>query len=449
MDIKLEKFLEYLRAKDDMVKQRTERDIEAHRKSDMTLSFTDKDGNPMQNVQVSVNQKTHDFRFGCNLFMLDELETEEKNEIYKDLYPQLFNLATLPFYWCDLEPEQGKPRYAKDSPKVYRRPAPDLCLEFCEKHGIEPKLHCLNYDKWSPLWMPQDVPTIKKLLEARIRDICARYRDKIPGMEVTNEMLLPERYDRPNCHSTPLFREKDLVEWSFKLARECMPNNKLIINEATNPVFQQFRYDRSPYYMQIERALSKGAEIDCIGVQYHMFYRTEEVVKSRSRVFSPDVIFGALDYLSDFGKPLQITEVTVPAYSNDPEDEQAQAEILTYLYKMWFSHPNMEAIVYWNMVDGYAYAKEPVPGDMTQGENFYHGALLRFDMSKKPAWYALDELIHKTWHTEESANTGAGSTFTTRGFHGNYEITATVNGKTVTTEVHLEKGKENNFTIAL
>ena len=49
-------------------------------------------------------------------------------------------------------------------------------------------------------------------------------------------------------------------------------------------------------------------------------------------------------------------------------------------------------------VDGYAYAKEPVPGDMTQGENFYHGALLRFDMSKKPAWYALDELINKTWH---------------------------------------------------
>ena len=40
-----------------------------------------------------------------------------------------FNLATVPFYWNTLEPEYGKPRYAKDSVKIYRRPAPDLCME--------------------------------------------------------------------------------------------------------------------------------------------------------------------------------------------------------------------------------------------------------------------------------------------------------------------------------
>ena len=45
--------------------------------------------------------------------MLDELETEEKNEKYKKCFAELFNMATLPFYWRDLEPEKGKQRYDK------------------------------------------------------------------------------------------------------------------------------------------------------------------------------------------------------------------------------------------------------------------------------------------------------------------------------------------------
>jgi len=445
MDARLEQFLSNFRENHDAIEARTQKGIEENRKSDMTLSFTNKDGNPLKNVQVSIKQKTHDFRFGCNLFMLDELETGEKNEIYKQLYPQMFNLATLPFYWADLEPEQGKPRFAKDSPKVYRRPAPDLCIEYCKKHGIEPKLHCLNYDQWSPKWLERDVPTIKKKLEKRIREIAERYADVIPGMEVTNETFCNE-YDDAYRRSTPFFHEPDLVEWSFATARKYLPNNKLIINEATNQVWATFKYSRTPYYMQIDRALREGAEIDTVGIQYHLFYKTEDQIKRRKKVWDPSVIFSTMDLLGTFGKPMQITEVTVPAFSKKQEDENAQAELITYLYKIWFSHPNMEAIVYWNMVDGYAAFAEQ--GDMTNGENIYHGGLLRFDMSKKPAWYALDELINKTWHTEETVSAKDGSAVV-RGFHGNYEITATVNGKTVTTEVHLEKGKENKFTIAI
>ena len=78
--------------------------------------------------------------FFCT-FMLDELETEEKNKKYKKCFAELFNMATLPFYWRDLEPEKDKQRYDKDSPKIYRRPATDLCIEFCEEHGIEPREH--------------------------------------------------------------------------------------------------------------------------------------------------------------------------------------------------------------------------------------------------------------------------------------------------------------------
>ena len=99
---------------------------------------------------VKAVQKSHKFRFGANLFLLDELKTAEENDTYKKYFSDVFNTATLPFYWDSIEPEKGMLRYGKDSFKIYRRPAPDLCLDFCEKNGIEPREHALAYDAFSP-----------------------------------------------------------------------------------------------------------------------------------------------------------------------------------------------------------------------------------------------------------------------------------------------------------
>ena len=81
-----------------------------------------------------------------------------------------------------------------------------------------------------------------------------------------------------------------------------------------------------------------------------------------------------------------MTEVTIPAYSNSEEDEALQAEIIEKLYSIWFSHSNMEQIIYWNLVDGYA-AFAP-QGDMTAGENYYYDLVnvsdSDSDLSSKP-----------------------------------------------------------------
>lgn len=65
--------------------------------------------------------------------MLDEFDHAEENQNYREVFKKCFNLATIPFYWDGLEPEQGKPRYDKDSPKVWRRPAPSFALSTARK----------------------------------------------------------------------------------------------------------------------------------------------------------------------------------------------------------------------------------------------------------------------------------------------------------------------------
>ena len=441
-----DRVLKYFRNNEAWMEDRIQNGIEANRKGWMKLTFVDAEGNPVNNVQVKLEQKSHDFRFGCNLFMLDELETEEKNEKYKEMYPKLFNLATLPFYWANLEPRPGFLRFTKDSPKDYRRPAPDLCLEYCAEHGIEPKLHCLVYDQWSPLWLPEDAQEIKILLDKRISQIAERYAEHIPSMEVINETqcsYMPRKIDRKG---TPFFLEPDIIEWSFEHARRYLPTTKLIINEATPHVWgDRYKYTRSAYYLQIQRALEQGADINSIGFQYHQFHTPEAEEEQAAFLLDPVRIYDLLDTYSRFNLPIQITEVTASAFSQLPEDEYVQAEMIRNLYRIWFSHPNMEAIVYWNMIDGYAaYA---TPGDMTNGENRYHGGLLRFDMSKKPAWEVLDQLINHDWHT--SIDTICDTKADLKGFYGNYELTATANGKTTTLPIHLKKGANNAFTVTL
>ena len=425
--------------------------IEKHRKGDGKITVADKNGTPIKDAKIKINQKSHEFRFGANLFMLDELETEEKNEKYKKCFAELFNMATLPFYWRDLEPEKGKQRYAKDSPKIYRRPATDLCIEFCEKHGIEPREHALAYEQWFPTWLKgESTDVVKCELERRMAEISERYADKIPTIEVTNEMI-----GWWNRYVTEFYNDPDYVPYCFKLAEKYFPKNELCINEATPFCWTDWCSIHCAYYSYIDNAILKGARIDAIGMQYHIF--KEQYSDEFFKLLNLEGLYKHMELFAKFGKPLEVTEVTIPSYSWEEEDEKLQADILEKLYSLWFSHPATSQIVYWNLVDGYAHLwsqdRERIKasqGNMGPGsENYYHGGLLRFDMSPKPAYYRMKELLTERWHTEETLVADDLGAAEFRGFYGDYDVEITLDGKTETRTVSLSKGKNNDFNICL
>lgn len=406
--------------KREFMEERIKYGIENNRKGYAFLTVKDASGNPVKGQKIRVTLKKHEFYHGANVFMLDEFENEEKNSFYKKNFANAFNTATLPFYWCDLEPQPGKLRFERDSVKVYRRPAPDLCLEFCKENNIIPKAHCLNYGTFTPKWVPNSVYANKLALEKRFAQLAERYREKINFWEVTNETFWDAK--DPAFANFPFYLEPDLIEWSFEMARKYFPANKLAINESNRWIWEKtaFYFDRSPYYMQIERALSRGAKIDSVGMQYHMFYNKDEAVSKSMPFYDPEWLFDVLDTYWQLQIPIHISEVTIPAYSNTPEDEAIQAEIIRDLYRIWFSHPAMEGILYWNLIDGYAYGT--AQGDMSAGENRFHGGLLRFDGSPKPSYEVIRQLFHEEWHTDLELETDSNGEAGFRGFYGDYEV---------------------------
>lgn len=418
MSDRAKKVLKYFEEQKDFVDARVKAGIELYRKSTVRIRILDKEGRPVPGAAVRAKQLTQSFKFGANLFMIDELETKEKNDAYKAKFPELFNIGTVPFYWRDLEPEEGKPRFAKDSPRIYRRPATDLCVEYCLERGIEPKLHCLNYDKVSPEWISgMPVRFVKEKLSKRFREIAERYAATIPMIEVTNETLLPER-------GTDFFLEDDFVEWSFREAAKYFPSNELVINEANAPWDAPNAHtNRNPYYMQVRDLLARNVPVQGLGLQFHSFTPREREVPqyvTPTGRYNPQYLCAVMDKFAELNLPMQITEMTIPAYSGDEEDEYIQAEILKNVYSLFFAQKNMEAVIYWNLPDGYATGARS--GDMASGENYFYGGLLRFDMSEKPAFRTLHQLIRKDWMTDAELTADENGVVVLNGFHGGYEL---------------------------
>ena len=408
----LEKFEE----KEELCRAYVDSNIEAHRKGNVTLRLTDKTGAPIAGKRIHVSQKSHDFKYGANLFLLDEFPDGERNARYREVFSEYFNLATVPFYWAELEPVEGKPRFAADSPKIYRRPAPDLCLDYCREKGISAKLHCLFYDKFIPDWLPKrDEAEMFRLYEKRFREIAERYGNgKLYEVEVSNELLDEYRWTTQSV----LCNRRDTPLWAWKMAERYFLNDTLVINEAQQLPSLAVHDYRAPYFLFLESLMNGGARIDKIGVQHHMFVGShgpqETELPKYLKLMDPENVIHGLQILSDFGKPLEITEVTVPTFLGD---EETQAELLRRLYEIWFATPLMESVVYWNTADGTAY----VSPSGTANENNVHGGLFRNDLSPKQSAQMLKHLFGEVWHTELDLETDADGRISFRGFYGDYE----------------------------
>ncbi len=410
----------FLKNKENLEKRNAE-GIEKYRKGNFTLKLSAKVGQ-----KVTVKQKKHAFYFGTTAFMLGSFEKPEKEIQYKKAFATLFNQAVVPFYWSDFEPQEGHLRMRTDSEFIYRRPAPDTCLEFCREYGIEPKGHCLTWNNFVPKWLEAYSPKERKeILERRFKEIADEYALKIPSFDIVNESASNYR-----SGAQRLFENYD--EYGLQLGEKYFQNNIKILNETNEAIWRDY-YTEGKYMafnMQLQDFIRRGIPFDEIGLQYHIFRTTEEMENPtvRNTYLNVESMLEILDIYDSYGYPMHISEITIPGSGLNAENEEIQAYLVENLYKTWFATRNMKSIVWWNLVDGYAaYA----PLGSNQGENRCGGGLIRFDMSPKPAYEVLDNLINKEWITSFETVVDKNGELSFRGFYGEYEVIVDDNTYTV------------------
>lgn len=406
--------------------------IEKYRKGDATIELVDGNGNPQVNATLRIQQKTHDFLFGCNILWLGQLG--DKNEAYENAFIKLFNLATTTTCLSEIEPEKGQYRFAAGAKEIYRRPPIDRVLNFCKKNDIKLKGQPLLADSWHPKWAKDmTVDETHDLYKDYFKTIADRYGKDFYMFDIVNESFLCKGRNKTRGWNFPLYTEDlSYSGWAFEAAQPLFPKECVLsINEATGVNTNE--NDR--YFKFVKNIFDTGRDIDAIGFQFHLF--TNEILKSHieGKNFTPHQLIENYNKFQYFKRPLYITEITVPTMLiKGPEGEKIQAEVLANFYRLWFSIPAMAGITYWNLCDGVSWGKE---GDAKAG-------LIDENMLEKPSYQALYQMIHREWVTRLKKETDLQGKVKFRGFYGKYEVTVAIGEKTQTFEIDLSK--ENQKT---
>ncbi len=360
--------------------------IEKYRKGDLVVEVRDEQGRPVDGAKVTVEQTRHKFLFGCNIFLWGRARTEHEETLYRERFSALFNYATLPFYWFSYERVRGRPQHQR---------VRAIAL-WCHEHGITPKGHPLAWNYADPPWLPDDLDTVRQLQYQRVEDCVSRFRGLIDYWDVVNEATQFDRaaFWKRAPKLTRMWQQTGRVEFTaecFRRARKANPQATLLIND--------YRVDKG-YEKVIEQLQDEQGRplFDVIGIQSHMHAGT----------WSNRKIWQVCERFAKFGVPLHFTETTILSESPErqgrghhrgrgqwvttPEGERWQAREVERFYTLLFSHPAVEAVTWWDFSDQSAWLGAPA-------------GLLRKDMSPKPAYQRLLQLVKKRWWTGPATHT--------------------------------------------
>jgi GH35 family endo-1,4-beta-xylanase len=170
-------------------------------------------------------------------------------------------------------------------------------------------------------------------------------------------------------------------------------------------------------YLKIIRYLGEqGQPADVVGFMAHF---------GLTSLTPPEELLQVYDDFAEVAPRLQLSEFDVDA----GDDEQLQADYFRDVMIASFSHPNIEAIVQWGFWERMHW--KPA------------AALWRDDWTIKPAGEVFVDLVAKQWWTDDEQTTDQQGRCQTRGFLGDYQITAKNNGVSKTVSATLQRSGTN------
>ena len=380
-----------------------------HRVCETVVTVTNASGIPLPNVAVVVAQTRHAFGFGNIGFDFLGLANGEPDEIGTEslatLYADVFNTATLPFYWGRFEPTRGAP----DTARLQQT------ARWFRERGIALKGHPLVWHTVQPDWLlGLPVHEVERLQRERIRRDVADFAGLIDTWDAINEVVIMPVFGNGDNGITPLARAKGripMIRMAFEEARAVNPHAKLLLND----------FDlSSAYECLIEGVLEAGIEIDAIGLQTHM----------HQGYWGEEAMLSMVERFARYGLPLHLTESSlvsghlmpadivdlndyqIPEWPSTPEGEARQADEIERHYRSLVSHPAVEAITYWGVTDAGAWLGAPI-------------GLVREDGTPKPSYHALRRLVKDEWWlAPTTVVTDSEGRISVTGFSGEYELRA-------------------------
>ncbi|KQR07391.1 endo-1,4-beta-xylanase [Cellulomonas sp. Leaf334] len=392
-----------------------------HRRADAVVTVLGADGRPLADADVVVAQERHAFLFGNIGFDFIALANQEGEAAelpafggataasatgLADLWLDVFNSATLPFYWGGFERVRGRP----DTARLL------TAARWFADRGVAVKGHPLAWHTVGAPWL-LDLSTdeIADVQDARIRREVADFAGVVDTWDVINEVVIMPVFDKEPNGLTRLAWERGripTIRLAFDAARQTNPSATLLLND----------FDMSTAYeCLIEGVLEAGVQLDAIGLQSHM----------HQGYWGEEKTLAILDRFARFGLPLHLTETTllsgdlmpphiedlndhrVSSWPSTLEGETRQGDELERHYRTLLGHPAVQAATYWGITDEGAWLGAPA-------------GLVRVDGTPKPAYDALRRLVKDEWWLAPTTlRTSSDGRVPVSGFLGTYSVAGT------------------------
>jgi GH35 family endo-1,4-beta-xylanase len=379
--------------------------IEKYRKSDVRLELTDADGRMLTGGSYEIRQTKQAFGFGVSMPFFGEPAGDSGNDSFEppavtprelELVKAVFNYTVIPFSakWQRLEPARGEWHYEEL----------DKYVDWCAKNGITVEFHYLS--GFIPYWARRlDSNELRKAWLEHCMKTVDRYHDRIKYWQVMNDSYM-ENYAAD----------------AFKAIRAKYPDLKLGISHCA-----QFYGGGASSMMRgsddLEQVLAQGGKVDFFSSHGH-----------KPMGCWPDMrqVYECLDAWAQYGVKFHISEATLdlglgftsPVKQADHWTPELAADFFEQYYTTLFSHPEVEAINYWDL--GPSIVRSVGFGSSMIGGTGQAGLLdPDHNDAPRPLYNRLKTLIRDRWMTRLDGQIGREGTVAFRGFHGDYEITFT------------------------
>lgn len=418
------------------------RNIKRIRQRDAEILLLDKNGSPLVKKEVNVEQLTHQFLFGDNNWNMSAMvrngmANTDRLKYYRKRFSEVLNALNTTVYWT--ERPRNDAAKTEDFQGELRMDDFDESVNWALSQELTAKGHPMYWTvpKAIPEWLsryPEE--THMKFVEVRIRNLAARYKNRVKIWDAVNEMLW-EPHPRNLAKRVWPYTETmenmtDYIKKVISWAREEDPNALFTINDYGlsrtttqnladqhgNPVTAQSQ--RKRYIELINRLGDAGASPNLMGLQCHTGWLT------------PAEQMAFYDEMSTAGIPLTITEFWANTgelkkmAEEPPESEEwrtfgnqplskklSETElkeirdqyILDYL-TCAFGHPNVDSFYFW--------------GFISMAVSFKN----EYDSSHEiqPIFEKVKELIHNQWKTKLRLKTDNKGIIRFRGFCGGYSL---------------------------
>ncbi len=303
-----------------------------------------------------------DFFIGCDARAFYQMDPD----IFMERFADVFDYATITYYpitgtdgMPDFEPHQGDKRFDTRDVLLERLRGEDVTVEgrplFWPYPSVTPDwMRNLSYDQ------------VLKYVEAHTREVVGHYGDRMYAWEVVNEF-----HDWANEVNVTPEQAVEITRLACDVARDTAPNVHRLINNCcpyAEYVQLGMHQDRPARYPQrtpwefMKDLVDADVDFTITGQQMYFPHRDLQ-----------DVIL-LVERFEEFGRPVQLTEVGTSSgpsersikldtlgFRDEPYvwhrhwDEELQADWLEGLYTLAYAKPWIEAVNWYDFLDGQAF----------------------------------------------------------------------------------------------